>query len=175
MEWTSQWIRVWFFPRSDVPSSIATSFPDISEFGIPMANFQGGCNIDNHFRNHTIIFDITFCGDWAGPTFGRYEGCPMTSNNAWTSCNNFVANSPKSFANAYWDINSMRVFQQTSGYTPARQSQGTFSDAVPLSSSAGVPLGKGGSATTSVSPVIPTKAGCKPKLPVQSSYNARTD
>lgn len=175
MEWTSQWIRVWFFPRSNVPSSIGTSSPDISEFGMPMANFQGGCDIDDHFKDHTIIFDITFCGDWAGPTFGRYASCPMTSSNAWTSCNNFVANSPQSFKNAYWDIYSMRVYQQTSGSQQPAQYQGSISDAVRLSSSVGVPLGKSGSAAaTSVSPVIPTTAGCKLQ-PLQPPFKYRTD
>ncbi|GME25382.1 endo-beta-glucanase [Neofusicoccum parvum] len=162
MEWTSQWIRIWFFPRSNIPSSIGTGSPDISEFGMPTANFQGGCDIDQHFKDHTIIFDITFCGDWAGNTFGKYPGCPMTSNNAWESCNNFVAGSPKSFTDAYWDINSMRVFQQGKGgsQSPAAPSKVSLSDAVRLSSSVGVPLGKGGSATPgSVTPVIPTTAG----------------
>ncbi|KAL1634378.1 hypothetical protein SLS56_002388 [Neofusicoccum ribis] len=162
MEWTSQWIRVWFFSRSNIPSSISAGSPDISEFGMPTANFQGGCDIDQHFKDHTIIFDITFCGDWAGNTFGKYPGCPMTSNNAWESCNNFVAGSPKSFTDAYWDINSMRVFQQGKGgsQSPAAPSKVSLSDAVRLSSSVGVPLGKGGSATPgSVTPAIPTTAG----------------
>ncbi|KAK0661088.1 putative endo-1 [Lasiodiplodia hormozganensis] len=142
MEWTSQWIRVWFFPRSKVPRSLGTDSPDISEFGTPTANFQGGCDIDRHFKDHAIIFDITFCGDWAGPTFGRYADCPMTDSNAWTSCNNFVSNSPESFKNAYWDVNSMRVFQKGSGEPPANNSPVSLLDAVPLSTSVGVPLGK---------------------------------
>ncbi|OJD29828.1 endo-beta-glucanase [Diplodia corticola] len=150
MEWTSQWIRVWFFSRSSVPGSIGKGSPDISEFGTPTANFQGGCDIDQHFKDHTIIFDITFCGDWAGPTFGRYAGCPMTDSNAWTSCNNFVASSPQSFADAYWDINSMKVFQRGSGAAPGDHSSVSISDAVRLSSSMGVPLGKSQAAPSSV-------------------------
>ncbi|KKY19351.1 putative endo-beta [Diplodia seriata] len=120
MEWTSQWIRIWFFPRSGVPGSIGKGSPDISEFGTPTANFQGGCDIDQHFKDHTIIFDITFCGDWAGPTF----------------------DSPESFKDAYWDINSMRVFQRGNEPVPADSSSVSISDAVSLSSSVGVPLGK---------------------------------
>lgn len=49
MEWTSVAIRVWFFPRNSIPSSVTSGQPDPATFGLPDANFEGNCNIDKHF------------------------------------------------------------------------------------------------------------------------------
>ena len=75
MEWTSTAIRVWSFPRRAIPDSILAGKPDVNDFGLPTANFEGDCDIDAHFFNHSLIFDIDFCGQWAGPTF-HDAGCP---------------------------------------------------------------------------------------------------
>lgn len=81
MEWTSRWVRVWFFPRFAVPASIAnaddTTPPDTSTFGIPVANFEGSCNLDSFLFNHSMIFNVDFCGSYAGNVYGA-QGCPMT-------------------------------------------------------------------------------------------------
>lgn len=36
--------------------------PNPDEFGTPVANFEGSCNIDEHFSNMQLIFNIDFCG-----------------------------------------------------------------------------------------------------------------
>lgn len=81
MEWTSAWVRVWFFPRGSVPVSIAdaesTTPPDTSTFGTPVANFEGSCNLDDFLYNQTMIFKVDFCGTYAGNVFGL-QGCPLT-------------------------------------------------------------------------------------------------
>ena len=84
MEWTSLAIRIWFFPRDSIPDSITSGSPDVNAFGLPVANFQGSCDIDHYFYNHSLIFNIDFCGQWAGPTFNT-DGCPSLdpSNVRW--------------------------------------------------------------------------------------------
>ena len=62
MEWTSTAIRIWSFPRTAIPGSITSGLPNVSTFGEPMANFQGSCDIDNYFYNHSLIFNTDFCG-----------------------------------------------------------------------------------------------------------------
>lgn len=47
-EWTSAYVRVWFFARDNIPASVTEGTPDVSQFGLPMANFQGSCDIDTH-------------------------------------------------------------------------------------------------------------------------------
>ncbi|KAI9890668.1 MAG: hypothetical protein M1814_003737 [Vezdaea aestivalis] len=70
MQWTSASIKVWFFPRGSEPSDINGASPNPSLWGSPVASFQG-CDIDSHFKDHQIIFDMTFCGDWAGNVFAN--------------------------------------------------------------------------------------------------------
>ena len=79
MEWTSTAIRIWFFSRNEVPASIIEANdagPDPNAFGVPVANFQGSCDIDAHFFNHSMVFDTTFCGSYAGNTW-QGDGCPL--------------------------------------------------------------------------------------------------
>ena len=70
-EWTSNHIQMWFWPRGTEPANVHTT-PDPSTWGTPMSNFQGSCNIDAHFMNHNMVFDTTFCGDWAGAVWGNF-------------------------------------------------------------------------------------------------------
>ncbi|WPH02646.1 Hypothetical protein R9X50_00551100 [Acrodontium crateriforme] len=115
MEWTSDAVRIWFFPRNAIPSSLInvdpSVRPDTSTFGLPVANFAGSCNVDAFLRDHALVFDIDFCGQWAGNTWSD-EGCPMLDpTNGWKSCNEFVAANPKAFTDAYWEVNSLNIYQ----------------------------------------------------------------
>lgn len=60
-------------------------------------------SIAPHFNDHQIIFDMTFCGDWAGSVYST-SGCPST-------CTDFVANNPSAFTDHYFGINSLAVYQ----------------------------------------------------------------
>jgi len=53
--------------------------------------------------NHSIVFDITFCGDWAGSSY-LTSGCPGTCSERLMSGANFV--------NASWSINSLKVYKK---------------------------------------------------------------
>ncbi|GAB7350517.1 hypothetical protein MBLNU459_g1109t1 [Dothideomycetes sp. NU459] len=77
MQWTSAFIKVWFFPRNNIPASITAGAPNVNAFGTPNVNMDGGsCDIDSHFVNHRLIFDTTFCGDWAGAVYSS-SSCPL--------------------------------------------------------------------------------------------------
>jgi len=54
-EWTSSYISIYFFPRSQIPADIDHNNPDISTWGNPLAQFQGNCNFDGHFQNQQIV------------------------------------------------------------------------------------------------------------------------
>lgn len=111
MEWTSDHISVWFFKRGRIPQDIQSDNPDPASWGAPSAKFNGGqgCNIDDHFKENNIVFTNTFCGDWAGSpdVWGKN---PETSSLG--SCNDYVASNPADFKNAYWLINSIKVYSQ---------------------------------------------------------------
>ncbi|RMD39181.1 hypothetical protein DV735_g5949, partial [Chaetothyriales sp. CBS 134920] len=95
-EWTSHAISIWFFPRAQIPSDITSGSPDPSSWSEPLAIFAGSCDIDNHFKNHQIVFDISMCGDWAGNKWSDDEVCSVLAS----TCESYVQNNPS----AYFDL-----------------------------------------------------------------------
>ena len=107
MQWESSGIYVWFFPRNAIPADVTSGSPNPSGWGTPTAKFTG-CNIDQFFMNHNIVFDTTFCGDWAGATSVWSSSCQASTGAA--TCQAYVAANPTAFTNAYWLINSVKVY-----------------------------------------------------------------
>jgi len=87
-----------------------------------MIEFSGsGCDIDTHFQNHQLVFNTAFCGDWAGKVWSQDAVCSKLA----PTCEEYVANNPAVFKDAYWLINSVKVFSQgasnqTSSYAMKR-------------------------------------------------------
>ena len=106
LDWTVEHINVYFFPRSAIPADITAGLPDPSTWGTPTASFTGSCDIDNHFKNHKIIINTTFCGDWAGAVWGDQCGALAPT------CEQYVAENPEAFAEVYWLFNSIKVYKQ---------------------------------------------------------------
>ncbi|KAK3669729.1 hypothetical protein LTR78_010412 [Recurvomyces mirabilis] len=114
-EWNSTDITIWFFPRGNIPKDLTHGqHPDPATWGEPLSQFQGACDIEAHFADQQIVFDDTFCGDWAGNVWypSLYPSCTAQA----ATCTDFVANNPDAFADAYWSINSLKVYQQTSDW-----------------------------------------------------------
>ncbi|KAL8645148.1 MAG: hypothetical protein Q9210_006869 [Variospora velana] len=109
MQWTSGWINIWFFPRGSEPGDISGPHPNTGNWGHPTASFIGGdnCNIDQHFKDNHIVFDTTFCGDWAGNVWGQDSTCSALAG----SCQDYVRNNPGAFRDSYWTVNSLKVYQ----------------------------------------------------------------
>ncbi|KAF2482405.1 concanavalin A-like lectin/glucanase domain-containing protein [Neohortaea acidophila] len=149
MEWTSAAIRMWFFPRNAIPATLLSPFPDVSALGVPMANFAGSCNIDSYFSNHSLMFDIDFCGSWAGPTF-QADGCPpLDPTNSWSSCNEFVALNPGAFTETYWEVNYLNVYSLIPGTAPTSTSSlSSVTPAVSTSSVSSILSNANGRSTT---------------------------
>lgn len=111
MEWQKEYLKIWFFPRSSIPESLSSGKPDPSTFGTPMAHLQGSCDFQERFTHQKLILDTTFCGDWAGGIFGE-GGCPLSDpSSPMKSCTNFVAENPAKFKEAYWELNSLKIYQ----------------------------------------------------------------
>jgi hypothetical protein len=102
--WDSTGIRAWHFPRSEIPADIDAKKPNPDNWGPPAAFFSGGtCDMQHHFFDHTLIFDTTLCGDWAGSVY-QFSGCPGT-------CAQAVAN-PANFVGALVYLLSSRTFDR---------------------------------------------------------------
>ncbi|GLA35900.1 hypothetical protein AnigIFM63309_001283 [Aspergillus niger] len=111
MQWTDEFLKFWFFPRGSIPSSITKGDPDVAAFGTPMAHMEGSCSIAEHFKAQQFIFDTTFCGDWAGGVYST-SGCPVSdSSSSFKSCVAYVAENPTAFAESYWEINYIKIYQ----------------------------------------------------------------
>jgi len=108
VERTSTYFKVWFWSRVDptVPQDVArkSHFVNPSNWGIPVAYFPDtNCDFSTHFQEHTIVINLTLCGDWAGNVYP--STCPST-------CVDFVNKNPQAFADAYFDFAAIRVYEQ---------------------------------------------------------------
>ncbi|KAK7058947.1 hypothetical protein VNI00_001571 [Paramarasmius palmivorus] len=104
MKWDENGIAVWSFFRAAVPQDIVANAPNPSLWGEPSALLMPQeCDPIQYFKNHSIIINITFCGDWAGNSYAT-SGCPGT-------CAERLKN-PANFANASWNINHLRVYRK---------------------------------------------------------------
>lgn len=119
MQWDNSGIVVYFFPRESVPSDIAAGSPNPIGWGTPMARWPAAsCNPSQFFKQHSVIFDTTLCGDWAGSAWtlsgipGQEESCAQLTG--FSTCQAFVQASGASFAEAYWEVSSVKIYQQSS-------------------------------------------------------------
>lgn len=123
MQWTSEYIRIWFWPRAEIPLDVTTKSPDPGSWGLPTAELAvGNCTVDEHFQQHKIIFDTTFCGEYAGnpSVWASSDSNSCAARTGVPTCDAYVATNPQVFADAYWEINSVRVYQlaDPSGLNP---------------------------------------------------------
>ncbi|KAH8177273.1 glycosyl hydrolases family 16 domain-containing protein [Sarocladium implicatum] len=103
MEWRSEGIRMWQFPRGSVPSDIADQKPNPGAWGEALADFPStDCNIGNHFKNQSIVANINLCGELTESAYSS-DNCP-------SNCTDFVANNPDEFKNAFWEFGSFEIY-----------------------------------------------------------------
>ncbi|KAB8293082.1 hypothetical protein EYC80_007441 [Monilinia laxa] len=133
LEWTSSHIRIYFFPAGSAPADINGPNPDPSKWGTPVSNFEGSCDIDSHFKENKLVFDTTFCGDWANAVWSSDGTCAPKA----ATCTDHVASNPGAFADQYWLIKSISVYQLGNIASPAPSSPPVI--APPPSSSAPLP------------------------------------
>ncbi|KAE9546858.1 hypothetical protein FO519_009930, partial [Halicephalobus sp. NKZ332] len=105
-EWTNDTIRAWFFPRSNIPSDITSGRPNPGSWGTPLVDYSV-CDFDKYFGNLSIIFDMTFCDDWAGNMWKSISTCMSKA----PLCTNYVKNNPTAFKDVYWLISSLKIYQ----------------------------------------------------------------
>ncbi|KIK66361.1 glycoside hydrolase family 16 protein [Collybiopsis luxurians FD-317 M1] len=107
MERTVEYIKVWSWSRDDftVPLSVRYGSPvlDTDLWGLPVAYFPNtSCDLAAKFGPHQIIINR---GDWAGQdAVYAASGCPG-------SCIDHVNNDPESFKEAYFEFNSITVYE----------------------------------------------------------------
>ncbi|KAI0762582.1 concanavalin A-like lectin/glucanase domain-containing protein [Fomes fomentarius] len=116
MRWVDSGISVWFFQRNDIPLDISSDAPLPDQWGTPMAFWPAtDCDTSTFFKSHSLIFDTTFCGDWAGNVWssagapGQEQSC--AARVGVSTCEEYVRNHGSAFQDAYWEVNYVKVFQ----------------------------------------------------------------
>ncbi|GAA6038152.1 hypothetical protein JCM8097_005763 [Rhodosporidiobolus ruineniae] len=104
-------IKIWHFPRGEVPSDIGAGSPEPSGWGTPQAAFGSGtCEIPQYFKQMWMVFDITTCGDWAGDGGVWADSTTSgTCSQSYSTCEAAVAD-PDNFGEGYFEINSLKVY-----------------------------------------------------------------
>ncbi|KAF9785135.1 glycoside hydrolase family 16 protein [Thelephora terrestris] len=101
MLWDNSQISLWRFDRNQIPQDIQNGNPNPDGWGVPMAYWSSqSCDIANAFQDHSIVINISICGDWAGSAY-----------NGGGSCSDAVSNAAN-YNNAQTKINYISVYQK---------------------------------------------------------------
>ena len=67
MNWDTNGMKVWFFPRSNIPQDLASGSLDFASFPEPdiFYAFGAGTCDPSFFQRMKMIINLTFCGDFA--------------------------------------------------------------------------------------------------------------
>lgn len=110
-------IKSWFFTRDQAPADIAAGKPDPTGWGMPQGSWPAdNCDPTKYFFNHVSVFSNTICGDWAGDSklwnnayAGQTQSCAKMTG--YPTCQAYVQSQDVDFSQAYWLINSVKVYQ----------------------------------------------------------------
>ncbi|KAI0031213.1 hypothetical protein K488DRAFT_52606 [Vararia minispora EC-137] len=149
-ELASTGISIWFFERANIPQSLkgnATSL-DTSTFGTPAFNVPStSCNVGSVFKPQSLIFDITLCGE---ADYNQTQTCASRG----ACLQNTVWGNGSNFDEAYFEIQSIKVFQST---TTASGGSSAGSTAPQPTSSAGA-TSSGSTSTSGALALLATSA-----------------
>ncbi|KAI1786309.1 concanavalin A-like lectin/glucanase domain-containing protein [Ganoderma leucocontextum] len=117
--WDETGWKVWFYPRGSIPGDISNGAPLPSGWGKPMADFPStSCDAFKFFYQHSAVFDTTLCGQWGDGVWasdnapGQSQTCAQRTGVA--SCEDFVRANGAAFSEAYWEVKSVKVYQNSS-------------------------------------------------------------
>ncbi|KAK7468609.1 hypothetical protein VKT23_003113 [Stygiomarasmius scandens] len=118
MTLNSTGVAIYFFPRGSIPSDIQAGTPLPALWGQPMAIWgSSGCDPSKYFSQQSMIFDTTFCGDWASGVWsasgipGQESSC--ATRTGFSTCEDYVRQNGNAFQQAYWEIKSVKVYQHS--------------------------------------------------------------
>lgn len=114
MEWSSNNISVWTWPRDQAPEDVKSAHPNPRGWGKPSYHIsQSSCNIDKVLKEQRLVMNLDFCGDLAGEAnVWKYGGCQAIANQK--TCKEYVAANPDAYSDVFFKIAGIKYFQLNS-------------------------------------------------------------
>ncbi|OAG34894.1 hypothetical protein AYO21_10944 [Fonsecaea monophora] len=111
-EYGPQWISIWNFGRDEIPADAFSGSPNPETWRTPDAHFMSadGGPLSEYFSNLRIVINTALCGDWTNGDWANSECATLAP-----TCQDYVANNPQAFKEAYWLIGGIQVYQPVSG------------------------------------------------------------
>ncbi|KAL3291832.1 mixed-linked glucanase [Colletotrichum asianum] len=108
MEWTDTAIKVWGFTHANVPADIANN-PNPDNWGTPSFT-TSVCEASKVFGEAQLIMNANFCGvaGSEGIWSGSDNSCQAQTG---LTCEEWVANNPAAFADVYFQLSSIKIYQ----------------------------------------------------------------
>ncbi|KAI0363232.1 hypothetical protein BV20DRAFT_1040025 [Pilatotrama ljubarskyi] len=145
----SSGIYIWFWTRDSVPSSLSSASDtiDTSSWGTPSAAYpSSSCNIAEFFTPQQLVIDITLCGNWAGVASVYQSTCG--GDGTATACYiDNVINNGTNYANAYFEISSIKVYSTSSALVATTSGGSTVFVSATATSSGASSSGTGASSS----------------------------
>jgi len=115
-------IKLWFFERNQVPSDVKNGTPTPGSWSAPSANYlASSCDPTKFFGPQSLTLYINICGKFAGNPDVFGSTCPGKG-----LCSDLVQ-VPNNYNDAYFAINYIRVFKESSATNSSSSSKGTSS------------------------------------------------
>ncbi|POR37600.1 Putative endo-1,3(4)-beta-glucanase [Tolypocladium paradoxum] len=133
MEWTSDFIKLYSWHWSNVPSNIGDDAPDSASWGTPMVYLKNKqCDIDNHFSNQKLVLNLDMCGNPVGSPDIWWTSCAAVTKQA--TCEDYISNFPDDFSGAYFKLKDIRYFNAVKPATTTTSSTLTSTTSTTASS-----------------------------------------
>ncbi|KAM0277691.1 hypothetical protein ACHAQH_005634 [Verticillium albo-atrum] len=160
MDWTSEGIKIWHWSRQNIPADIISKTPDPETWGLPTALFgTDSCDTDTYFKDMNIVIQTNFCGDYAGATWKDGQCGTLAP-----TCVDYVSSNPQAYANAYWEVNYIDVFER-SVVAPAPSEEPTTTTTMATTSTIFVTVFPSGSNGTAITSAVVTTLAVPTSIP----------
>lgn len=155
MDWQAEHIKIWMLTRGTAAATNALSAnPDPSSWPKPsFTTEKGTCNISKLFKDHTLVINTSFCGEYAGQDIQWQQTSIYASNPLkYAKCHDYVGAHPEAFIEAYWLINSINVHKRSKNPSYVAPTSSVISSTVSSTTS----LASSTSTTSSSASATPT-------------------
>ncbi|KAF6811610.1 mixed-linked glucanase [Colletotrichum sojae] len=149
MEWTDDAIRVWGFTHENTPADLS----DPSTFGIPSFK-TSSCEAGKVFGDQQLIMNIDLCGVAGNDDQWITGGCQAKTGGM--TCHEYVAAHPGAFADVFFQLSSLKIYELKDGEAPAPTTAASSSAVAVAPTSAGEVVAPSSSAPAPEKPTAET-------------------